>query len=76
MKTARFPRHDLLDSSLLLAYQEGVSVRDLAPLAGLDESEVLSRLCTAARHLARSRLVVVDPQRALGVQWEFVNWHA
>ena len=63
-----------LSGCLLLAYEEGCSVQHLAGLTGLTEHQVITRLCAAARHLNRSDSVMLDPERALGVQWEFVFW--
>ena len=65
-----------LAQSLLLAYQEGYSVADLCTLTGMEERHVVLRLCMASRHLAREPYVLVDPERALGVQWEFVVFTA
>lgn len=61
-----------LGRTLLLTYQEGYTVSQLCTLSGLSESNVITKLCEASRFLARERFTVVDPERALGVQWEFV----
>jgi hypothetical protein len=61
-----------LAATLLLGYQEGMCVCELSVLTGLSEEAIVRRLCIASRHLARSRTVLLDPERALGVQWEYV----
>lgn len=65
-------REATLASTLLLAYQEGYCVPALCALTGLTEAVVVTSLCSASRHLALSNEVLVDPERALGVQWEYV----
>jgi hypothetical protein len=61
---------------MLGLYQEGHSVQDICLHTGLPQERVITRLCAASRHLSGRNFVVLDPERALGVQWEFVFWRA
>jgi hypothetical protein len=69
-------RNEAFAVTMLGLYREGHSVQDICLHTGLAQERVITRLCAASRHLSRRNTAVLDPDQALGVQWEFVFWRA